>query len=114
MNAGAFSRQEGGNHYKDMAIQPVEFILKNGLGFCEGNVVKYVSRWRAKGGVEDLRKARHYLDLLIEDEEQPRAALGERKFCTPWNTTMAMGKVDLDDGQSSESLHDIYMRGHAT
>lgn len=68
----ALERQEGGNHYKDMAIQPVEYIHRNGLGFCEGNVVKYVSRWRAKGGIEDLKKARHFLDLLIEMEESTR------------------------------------------
>ena len=64
----ALTVQVGGNHYKDMRIQPVEFILKNGLGFCEGNVVKYVCRWHAKGGVEDLRKAAHYIELLIEHE----------------------------------------------
>jgi hypothetical protein len=66
--ANALDRQEGGNHYKDMAIQPVEFIHKNGIGYFEGNVIKYVSRWRAKNGIEDLKKARHYIDLLIELE----------------------------------------------
>lgn len=64
----ALQRQEGGAHYKDLAIQPVEYIHANGIGFFEGNVIKYVTRWRAKNGVEDLRKARHYLDLLIELE----------------------------------------------
>ena len=53
---------------KNMAIQPVEYIHRNALGFCEGSVIKYVSRWRAKGGVEDLKKARHFIDLLIEME----------------------------------------------
>lgn len=62
----ALDVQEGGSHYKGKAIQPVEFIVANGIGFCEGNVVKYVTRWKDKGGVEDLKKARHYLDLLIE------------------------------------------------
>lgn len=60
--------QIGGNHYKDMKIQPIDFITENNLGYCEGAVVKYVSRWRNKGGVEDLRKAAHYLELLIESE----------------------------------------------
>ena len=60
--------QVGGSHYKDMKIQPVEYIVANNLGYCEGNVVKYVSRWKSKGGVDDLRKARHYIDLLIEGE----------------------------------------------
>ncbi|AAR97713.1 DUF3310 domain-containing protein [Bordetella bronchiseptica] len=64
----ALDHQEGGGHYKDMPIQPVEFIHKNGIGYFEGNVIKYVSRWRKKNGVEDLKKARHYIDLLIELE----------------------------------------------
>lgn len=57
--------QVGGAHYQT-PIQPWDFILANGLGFLEGNIVKYVTRWKQKGGVEDLRKARHYLDKLIE------------------------------------------------
>jgi hypothetical protein len=61
--------QVGGNHYKEMPIQPIEYIMKNNIGFMEGNAIKYISRWRSKGGVEDLKKARHYLDMLIEFEE---------------------------------------------
>ena len=64
----ALEKQVGGNHYKDLPIQPIEYIHANAMGYMEGNVVKYVSRWRDKGGVEDLRKARHYLDKLIELE----------------------------------------------
>jgi hypothetical protein len=60
--------QVGGNHYREMKIQPVEYILANDLGFCEGCAIKYLSRWKSKGGVEDLRKARHFIDLLIEAE----------------------------------------------
>lgn len=60
--------QIGGNHYKSMAIQPLEYSLANELGPCEANVVKYVSRWKAKGGIEDLRKARHYIEVLIDWE----------------------------------------------
>jgi hypothetical protein len=60
--------QHGGTHYKDKTMQPWDYIAANGLGYFEGNVVKYVSRWRDKGGIEDLRKARHYLDKLIELE----------------------------------------------
>jgi hypothetical protein len=63
----ALDTQVGGSHYQDMAIQPIEFIQANRLFFCEGNVVKYVVRWRTKNGLEDLKKARHYLDLLIEE-----------------------------------------------
>jgi len=61
--------QVNGTHYKTMKIQPIEFIFANNLGYCEGNVVKYVSRWKNKNGVADLEKARHYIDLLIELEK---------------------------------------------
>lgn len=61
--------QIGGNHYKDLPIQPVEYIYANALGYFEGNVVKYVSRWRKKNGIADLEKAKHYIELLIELEQ---------------------------------------------
>lgn len=61
--------QVGGDHYKTQPIQPWDYILANGLGFLAGNVVKYVSRFDKKNGVEDLKKARHYLDKLIESEQ---------------------------------------------
>lgn len=62
-------KQVGGTHYQ-LPIQPIEYILANGLGYCEANVVKYVSRWRNKGGIQDLKKAIHYLEMLIEQEEK--------------------------------------------
>lgn len=62
----ANERQVGGDHYKRNAVQPWDYIAANGLGYFEGNVVKYVSRWRDKGGVADLEKAQHYLAKLIE------------------------------------------------
>jgi hypothetical protein len=58
--------QVGGDHYKKRAIQPIDYILDNDLSFCEGCVIKYITRWRDKGGVEDLEKAKHYLEFLIE------------------------------------------------
>lgn len=60
--------QEGGTHYKDMGIQPIEYIHGNNMGFLEGNVIKYVSRHASKNGLEDLKKAKHYIDLLIKLE----------------------------------------------
>ena len=60
--------QIGGEHYKNIGIQPIEYIMANNLDFCEGNVVKYVSRWRQKNGLDDLLKAKHYLEFLIERE----------------------------------------------
>ena len=64
----ATDTQVGGSHYKDMPIQPIDYIQKNKLNFCEGNVVKYITRWRDKGGLQDLNKVKHYVDLLIEIE----------------------------------------------
>ena len=69
----SLKKQVGGDHYKDMPIQPVQYIHSNGIGYFEGNVIKYVSRWRAKNGIADLEKAKHYIELLIE-LEAPRAA----------------------------------------
>ena len=64
----ALTEQQGGSHYKSLKIQPIEYIHANGIPFAEGSVIKYVTRWRDKGGIEDLKKARHFLDLLIELE----------------------------------------------
>ena len=69
----SLDNQVGGDHYQ-MPIQPVEFIHKNGLGFIVGNVVKYVVRYKQKNGIEDLKKASHYLDMLIEMESRPASA----------------------------------------
>ena len=60
--------QHGGTHYKGKAIEPWDYIAANGIGFFEGNAIKYLSRWRDKGGIDDLKKARHYIDKLIEVE----------------------------------------------
>mgnify|MGYP001796379552 CR=1 FL=1 len=60
--------QVAGDHYKALKIQPIEYIHANGIGFAEGCVVKYVTRWRSKGGIKDLEKAKHFIELLIELE----------------------------------------------
>lgn len=72
----ANDKQVAGNHYKQATIQPWDYVVANGLGYFEGNVIKYVTRWRGKGGVDDLRKAAHYLEKLIEletkcEQQQP-------------------------------------------
>ena len=64
----AIEKQVGGNHYSRYKIQPVDFIIANKLDWCESNVIKYITRWRNKNGVEDLRKAAHYIEMLIERE----------------------------------------------
>ncbi len=65
---GALDRQVDGNHYKTLKIQPLEYCLRNNLGICEHGAIKYLSRWRIKNGVSDLRKAIHYIEILIEEE----------------------------------------------
>lgn len=67
---GALAIQVGGSHYKNCIIQPVEYCEANRLGACESAVVKYITRWRDKGGLEDLNKIKHYVDLLIEIEQK--------------------------------------------
>ena len=69
----------GPGHYKDKPIQPWDFIVSNNLSYLEGNVVKYISRWREKGGVDDLRKAKHYIEKLIEVEtgEKPPSTVSD-------------------------------------
>lgn len=64
------STQVGGDHYSKMKIQPIDFITANGIGYIEGNIIKYVCRYKSKNGVEDLKKAQHYLQMLIEQEER--------------------------------------------
>ena len=66
----ALSAQIGGTHYAKQKIQPVEFIHANNLGFCEGNCIKYLCRWQDKGGLQDLEKAKHYTEMLIQMESK--------------------------------------------
>lgn len=74
MTENALNVQVGGSHYKECKIQPVEYIHANGLDFIEGSIVKYITRWRSKGGIQDLEKVKHYIDLLIELETRDQRA----------------------------------------
>jgi hypothetical protein len=62
------NEQVGGDHYKTMKIQPIEYIVANKLGWCEGNIVKYITRWKQKGGAKDIDKVIHYANLLKQME----------------------------------------------
>lgn len=59
-------KQVGGSHYKDLAIQPIEYIHANHLSYLEGNAVKYITRHQSKGGAQDIQKAIHYLEMILE------------------------------------------------
>lgn len=82
--------QVGGDHYSKLAIQPVEYITKNGLGFVEGSVIKYVTRHRSKSGAEDIKKAIHFLYLLLELEygEKGQAEECKARFLYCIKTTL--------------------------
>lgn len=69
MQPNSLEVQVGGNHYKELPIQPVQYIYENSIGYFEGNVIKYVTRWRSKGGIADLEKAKHYIEMLIDFEK---------------------------------------------
>ena len=64
----ALETQVGGGHYKSFTIQPVEFCHRNGIPYIEATAIKYLCRWKTKGGLQDLEKAKHFIDLLIELE----------------------------------------------
>jgi len=84
----ALDQQIGGDHYKSMAIQPVEFIIANDLGFCEGNAIKYICRYKSKNGIEDLEKAKHYLNMLIEQERK------KNELCTDGKDAESGNELD--------------------
>ena len=63
-----YDRQVDGDHYQKLAIQPMQYSLLNGLDACQPTVIKYVTRFRDKGGIKDLEKAKHCIDMLIEFE----------------------------------------------
>lgn len=62
----ALNQQAGGSHYKNLAIQPVQYIMANNLDFLQGNIIKYTTRHKSKNGAEDLRKVIHYAQLALE------------------------------------------------
>lgn len=89
----ALDIQVGGGHYKNMPIQPMEFSMANNLDACQHTVVKYVTRFREKGGIQDLEKAKHVIDMLIEFEqrlEKERA----KKGADPRQTSFAFTSTD--------------------
>lgn len=86
----SLSSQVGGSHYKEFKIQPVEFCFINKIPYLEATAIKYLCRWRKKNGIEDLLKAKHFINLLIELEEN----YGEH---TEYSEPVQMG-IDFSDG----------------
>jgi len=94
-----YKKQIGGTHYKDMVIQPSEFINKNKLQFAEGNAIKYICRHAAKGEVQDLEKAKHYIDMIIERDYGPQESWvnGYNKWKDLQKKGVVSDKVKLGD-----------------
>lgn len=108
--------QIGGTHYKDMAVQPWDAMrawmtAEQFAGYLLGNVIKYASRHRSKGGIEDLRKARHYLDKLIETKEVMQAEPAHRPSGSNTATPPAADSLtagDTDRGGFGEAPYYPY------
>jgi len=77
MTSKVYNKQIGGTHYRKMKIQPSEFVIENKLLFPEGNVIKYICRHPYKGGKEDLEKAKHFIDMIIERDYGPQESWTE-------------------------------------
>ena len=67
-NEDAFKQQTGGSHYQGLAITPIEYAMKNHLDACQFSVVKYITRFRDKNGLEDLKKAKYFIEIIINSE----------------------------------------------
>jgi len=91
----SYDTQVGGDHYKDMTIQPSEFINKNKMQFAEGNAIKYICRHQKKGGKQDLEKAKHYIDMIIERDYGDDAYRSQTFEVTlPNDLSISYGDVD--------------------
>ena len=64
------TKQIGGTHYSSLAIQPVDYVMDNNPDYLQGNVIKYITRYKYKNGLEDLRKAKHYINMMMDREKE--------------------------------------------
>ena len=108
-----YDKQVGGNHYQSMKIQPAEFINKNKLPFAEGNAIKYICRHINKGGEQDLEKAKHYIDMIIErdygdDAEKSKVMSGLPKGYSFADNSLSMTFDEgLPQDKTENELKDI-------
>jgi hypothetical protein len=93
----ALDKQAGGSsHYTKYKIQPVEYTIANNLSFLAGNVVKYVTRYKDKGGAEDIRKAMHYLELILQFEYPPQPMQQTGRYNSPGGPPLIL-KLESED-----------------
>jgi len=99
MTSKVYNKQIGGTHYRKMKIQPSKFVIENKLLFPEGNVIKYICRHPYKGGKEDLEKAKHFIDMIIERDYGPQESWidGYNKWKELGKKGVINSKVKLKD-----------------
>jgi hypothetical protein len=73
----AYNTQVGGTHYQKLKIQPMQYSMANGLDACQHTAIKYITRFRDKGGIDDLHKAIHVIEMLIEHETSLETSRGQ-------------------------------------
>ena len=100
----ALDVQVGGDHYKKYAIQPADFIMRNNIPWAEGSILQYVVRWRDKGGIDDLKKAKHLIDMLIDAETVIDARIAAQQGATTSNYYKAYGIVGFGDVASTPTI----------
>ncbi len=89
----ALDKQEGGQHYQ-LPIQPIEYIVKNSIPYREANVIKYVTRHASKNGAEDIKKAIHYLEMILEDYAHEGVADGATGEWGAWTRVDSFNAMD--------------------
>ena len=112
-----YKKQIGGSHYKNMKIQPAQFINENNLPFAEGNAIKYICRHKHKGEVQDLEKAKHYIDMIIErdyplipmteEEEYPNAGITKEEAERTYPPQNSWGMI-----KPSETSNKDWIKGY--
>jgi hypothetical protein len=115
----ALDLQEGGDHYRTFAIQPVEFVMRNRWDFCAGCILKYLVRYRRKGGLSDLRKARHFVELRAAISAEPiewmpailmRAFIAANRIPVPHDARALLALEDLVHGRAGDAHGDLLAR----
>lgn len=105
----ALDTQVGGSHYKDMTIQPMEYSMANQLDACQHTIIKYVSRFRQKGGVADLEKAKHVIDMLIEfegrEQEKQRPSVFDRTSDAPAQEPDDANRCSTNEKLTNKTLY---------
>ena len=94
MTSKAYKKQVGGSHYQNMVMQPSEFINKNKLPFAEGSAIKYICRHAAKGKEQDIHKAIHYLEMILDRDYQDTQPKDES-----WTDGFKKWRKEYEDSQ---------------